>query len=60
MNTTYKINNAWNNYDKSVAKCHLSNYGIIFLDSFSLPVDDQYQTDELYNNLKPNDKMHDL
>ena len=40
METTDKICADWDPYDKSVAKCHLSNYGIIYLDDYGWPIDD--------------------
>ena len=52
MKTTKEINKEWSAYDQSVAKCHLANYGVIFLDSFGFPIDNEYETEELYNNLK--------
>ena len=52
MNTTKEINSAWSAYDQSVAKCHLINYGIIFLDKYGVPIDDEFLTDELFENLK--------
>ena len=40
METTDEIRADWDPYDKSVAKCHLSNYGIIYLDDYGWPIDD--------------------
>lgn len=50
MKTIKDINKDWSAYDKSVATCHLSNYGVIFLDSYGLPIDDMEATEELYKN----------
>lgn len=52
MNTTKEISSAWSAYDQSVAKCHLINYGVIFLDEYSVPIDDEFLADELFENLK--------
>ena len=52
MKTTEEIRKDWSAYDQSVAKCHLANYGVIFLDSFGCPIDNEYETEKLYNNLK--------
>lgn len=52
MKTTKEINSAWNAYDQSVAKCHLINYGIIFLDEYGIPIDNEFLTDELLKKLK--------
>ncbi|MCC2256176.1 hypothetical protein LKD70_17480 [Ruminococcus sp. CLA-AA-H200] len=48
MVTAKAINDNWSEYDKKVAQCHLANYGIIFLDSYGCPIDDEYATEELY------------
>lgn len=41
--TTPDINESWNAYEKSVARCHLSNYGKIILDVvYGSPIDDEY------------------
>lgn len=34
-----EIKEEWGNYDKTVAKCHLSNYGKIFVDEYDSPID---------------------
>lgn len=33
------IDQNWNAYDKSVAQCHIANYGRIFLDVYGHPID---------------------
>lgn len=35
-------NKSWTNYDISVAKCHEANYGMIYVDEYGSPVDDEY------------------
>lgn len=35
-------------YDRTVARCHLFNYGVIFLDQFGCPIDNIYETEELF------------
>lgn len=52
METTNTINPTWNNYDKTVAECHLFNYGVIFIDYWGFPVDDEYELEELYKEYK--------
>lgn len=52
MKTTKEINSVWSAYDQSVAKCHLINYGIIFLDEYGIPIDNEFLTDELFEKLK--------
>ena len=46
MNTTKEIDPRWSEYDKRVAKCHLANYGVIFLDRYGCPNDDEYEVEE--------------
>ena len=48
MKTTTKISEKWNDYDKKVAQCQLNNYGVIFLDEYGFPIDDEYELEELY------------
>lgn len=49
MRTTTNINEEWNEYDQTIAKTHISNYGIIFLDEkYGLPIDDLFELEELY------------
>lgn len=52
MKTANKINESWTDYDRLVGLCHLNAYGIIFLDEYDLPIDDIYETDELYSIFK--------
>ena len=46
--TTTKVNKNWGDYDKSVAKCHLLNYGVIFLDEYNCPIDNEYMLEDIY------------
>ena len=52
MRTTTEINEKWSDYNKSVAKCHLNNYGVIFLDDCCSPIDNEYELEELYEMYK--------
>lgn len=45
--TTKSINKDWCDYDKRVAQCHLLNWGIIFLDDFGCPIDNEYELEYL-------------
>lgn len=40
--TTNAINPKWSGYDKTVARCHLSNYGTIYIDNYKQPIDDEF------------------
>lgn len=46
------INPKWPAYDQAVGKCQLSNYGIIFLDQYGMPIDNEYTTEELFEKLQ--------
>lgn len=52
MNITTTINPDWGQYDTTVAECHLFNYGVIFLDEWGCPIDDEYTLEELYQQYK--------
>lgn len=39
MTTRKTINENWSNYDKAVAKCHLANWGVIYIDEYGEPID---------------------
>lgn len=50
---TTEIDPEWNDYDKTVARCHMSNYGRIYLVSILMtdgmdtyPDDDEYEVEE--------------
>ena len=44
-----EINPEWNAFDKVIAETHLSNYGIIIVDSkYMLPIDNEYDLDQIY------------
>lgn len=47
IKTVREINPAWSDYDKSVARCHMENYGVIYLDEFDCPIDNEYELEEL-------------
>ena len=49
MRTAKEINSAWTGYDAAVAKCQLVNYGVIFIDEYGAPIDDDFLLEDLYN-----------
>jgi hypothetical protein len=51
MKTTKQINESWSEYDKVVARCHLLNYGKIYLDEYDAPIDDEYLIEEYQNSI---------
>lgn len=50
MKFTRCINDDWFDYYKTTAICQLSNYGIIFLDDYGNPIDNEFELDELFND----------
>jgi hypothetical protein len=52
MKTTKKINCEWSKYDRMVASSQLANYGVIFLDEYDLPIDDDYELEEMNQRRK--------
>lgn len=48
MNTRYTINPSWAKYDQLVARNMLKQYGVIFLDEYGLPIDNEREVDELF------------
>lgn len=47
FNVGNEINETWCEYDKAVAKMHLANYGVIFLDEYDCPIDNEYDLEEI-------------
>lgn len=44
---TTKINEDWNDYYKTVATCHLVNYGFIILNEDETPIDNEFFLEQL-------------
>lgn len=48
-----EINPWWDDYNKTVAQCHLKNAGVIIVDSeYHNPIDNEYDLDEIYRILE--------
>lgn len=61
IRTATEINPNWSEYDQTVASCHLANYGIIFLDEYDYPIDNEYRLEDLNNeyvNQKCKSQLH--
>lgn len=52
LKTTKTIKSTWTQYEKVVATGQLMDFGIIFLDEYGCPIDDEYETNELYSIYK--------
>lgn len=50
MKTAKEISSEWPEYDKMIALSQLTNYGVIYLDEYNLPIDDEYLLEELVLN----------
>lgn len=51
FNTVIEINNTWGAYDKTIAKTHLSQWGLIAIDSNGIPIDNQYDYEGITRSL---------
>lgn len=40
--TTKHVNETWSDYNKTVARAHLSNYALIFINEYGCPIDNEY------------------
>lgn len=50
---TKVINPEWNSYNKTVASCHLSNVGVIIVDTqYHTPIDNEYDLEEIYSMIE--------
>lgn len=48
-----EIDPTWENYDKTVAQCHIKNVGVIIADTeYHKPIDNEYDLDEIYRILE--------
>lgn len=51
-----EIDPTWDNYDKTVAQCHIKNVGVIIVDPvYHSPIDNEYDLDEIYWILETKD-----
>ena len=50
MIVTTTIQKDWSDYNKTLAICQLDNNGVIFLDDYGCPIDNEFQVDEMFEN----------
>lgn len=50
--TVKEINPAWQVYDQTVAQTHLSQWGVIAIDKYGLPIDNEFDYEAIAQNLK--------
>lgn len=56
IRTTQTVEQGWSGYDKTVAECQLHNYGVIFLDGYGCPLDDEYELEDVFEQWKGEQK----
>ena len=47
-----EIQSWWCDYDKHTGLCQLANYGVIFLDEYGCPIDNEYELEYRYEVYK--------
>lgn len=53
FNTVTDIDPDWNDYDKTVAECHLAHVGVVIVDAeYGQPIDNGYDLEEIYTTLE--------
>ena len=48
LKNTNVINDYWSDYDKTIAQCHISNWGTIYLDDYGYPMEVEEVINLLY------------
>ena len=46
-----KVQDAWSEYDKAMANIHLRRYGQVILDTYGLPIDNEFVLEEIESTL---------
>ena len=50
MIVTTTIQKDWSDYNKTLAICQMDNNGVIFLDDYGCPIDNEFQVDEMFED----------
>ena len=45
--TTNQFETWWSEYDYAVADTHMKNYGVIIVDEYDCPIDNEYDLEEI-------------
>ena len=45
-----KMADAFEGYDYAVASCHINNYGVIIVDEYGSPIDDEYVLEDIFES----------
>lgn len=48
MRTRKTVSESWSEYEQVVGRNQLLNFGVIFLDKYNKPIDNEYELEELY------------
>lgn len=38
-------------YDYEVARCHINNYGVIVIDEYGYPIDNEFDLDDIFEEI---------
>ena len=58
MKTRKTVSESWNEYEQVVGGNQLLNFGIIFLDKYNKPIDNEYELEELYEKYQEVKKLN--
>lgn len=45
-----KMVDTFEGYDYTVASCHINNYGLIIVDEYGSPIDDEYILEDIFES----------
>ena len=45
-----KMADTFEGYDYAVASCHVNNYGVIIVDEYGSPIDDEYVLEDIFES----------
>ena len=45
-----KMADTFEGYDYAVASCHINNYGVIIVDEYGSPIDDEYVLEDIFES----------
>ena len=46
-----KMADTFDGYDYAVASCHINNYGLIIVDEYGCPIDNEYELEQIFEEL---------
>ena len=45
-----KMADTFEGYDYAVASCHINNYGVIIIDEYGSPIDDEFVLEDIFES----------